>query len=401
MWLSPIRRFFGTGKSTRRSPTSQRIRPVVETLEFRLAPSATVVTDKPDYAPGSTAIINASGFQPGETVQLQVLHNDGLPNTDSAGNYLDGHAPWLVTDGGPGDLDGIVNGSIQTTWTMDSDAAGSSFELTATGETSNLQAQTVFTDASNSPLFTASISPTADTQNHTLSSYTITVTNTSTGSPTVQMGSVDITIPSGYSNVVLATNSPVGSALETWSANVVGSTIELRATTNGARLAPMHFISISFTATSPSTTGTYTWTSAATDDINFAGNSLTLSGSQPSVTITTGNPAPTTTSISPTSNPEGTADFTLTVNGTNFINSSVVQWNGSPLTTSFVSATRLTATVPAADLTEDGTASVTVVTLLPAVAPRTHKLSPLPSRPSTAAAPRCPRSTKEMRQSRG
>jgi len=59
-----------------------------------------IATDKLDYLPESTALIDGTGFQAGETVQLQVLHTDGLPNTDSAGNPLPGYAPWEVTDGG-------------------------------------------------------------------------------------------------------------------------------------------------------------------------------------------------------------------------------------------------------------------------------------------------------------
>src|SRR5581483_3587866 len=77
------------------------------------------------------------------------------------------------------------------------------------------------------------------------------------------------------------------------------------------------------------------------------------------------NPAPTTTSLSPTSATAGAAGFTLTVNGTNFINASTVQWNGANLTTSYVSATKLTATVPAADVASQGTATVTVVNPAP------------------------------------
>jgi hypothetical protein len=72
--------------------------------------------------------------------------------------------------------------------------------------------------------------------------------------------------------------------------------------------------------------------------------------------------APTTTSISPSSCTAGAAQFTLTVNGTNFVSSSKVNWNGSPLTTVFVSATQLTATVPAGNVATVGTASITVVT---------------------------------------
>jgi hypothetical protein len=50
------------------------------------------------------------------------------------------------------------------------------------------------------------------------------------------------------------------------------------------------------------------------------------------------------------------------VNGSSFASSSVVRWNGSSRTTTFVSSTRLTAQISAADVATPGTASVTVVT---------------------------------------
>jgi hypothetical protein len=106
---------------------------------------AAVATDMSDYAPGQTAHIFASSFQPGETVQFQVLHNDGTPNT---GN---GHLPWNVADGGAADLDGKVDGNIETTWYVDPDDSNlSSFNLTATGLDSHLIATTTFTDVGSS-----------------------------------------------------------------------------------------------------------------------------------------------------------------------------------------------------------------------------------------------------------
>jgi hypothetical protein len=56
----------------------------------------------------------------------------------------------------------------------------------------------------------------------------------------------------------------------------------------------------------------------------------------------------------------GSATFTLTVTGTNFNSHSVVQWNGSARTTTFVSSTQLQAQVTAADIASSGTVSVTV-----------------------------------------
>lgn len=51
----------------------------------------------------------------------------------------------------------------------------------------------------------------------------------------------------------------------------------------------------------------------------------------------------------------------LTVNGTNFVSSSTVNWNGSPRATQFVSSTHLTATILASDVAAATCASVTVV----------------------------------------
>ncbi|MGL5940608.1 MAG: DUF4347 domain-containing protein, partial [Waterburya sp.] len=101
-----------------------------------------VTTDKQDYAPGSTAKISGDNFLPGETIELQVVHNDDVPNTGG------GHDPWQVTDGGDGDLDGKVNGSFQTTWYVNpDDSLNSSFDLTAFGLNSGNFASHVFTDS--------------------------------------------------------------------------------------------------------------------------------------------------------------------------------------------------------------------------------------------------------------
>jgi hypothetical protein len=57
----------------------------------------------------------------------------------------------------------------------------------------------------------------------------------------------------------------------------------------------------------------------------------------------------------------GGKGFTLTINGTGFVSTATVNWNGSPLATTFVSASRLTAQVPASDIGQPVTAAVTVV----------------------------------------
>ena len=56
----------------------------------------------------------------------------------------------------------------------------------------------------------------------------------------------------------------------------------------------------------------------------------------------------------------GHAGFTLTVNGSEFASTAVVNWNGSPRTTQFFSSSQLKATIDTADVAHAGTASVTV-----------------------------------------
>ncbi len=76
------------------------------------------------------------------------------------------------------------------------------------------------------------------------------------------------------------------------------------------------------------------------------------------------NPAPSITSVSPNSASPGTG-FTLAVNGTNFVPSSVVNFNGAAKTTSFVSVSQLTASIPASDATVAGSYPVTVINPTP------------------------------------
>lgn len=70
---------------------------------------------------------------------------------------------------------------------------------------------------------------------------------------------------------------------------------------------------------------------------------------------------PTITSVAPADATAGGPAFTLTVTGTNFIPQSVVDWNGGARTTTFKSATSLSAAIQASDIATAGTAEITVV----------------------------------------
>jgi hypothetical protein len=93
------------------------------------ASSATVTTDKTDYAPGETVIITGSGWLPGETVTLNI-HRD---TNDPPDTVLTAVA----------DVDGNITNSVYVVQEYD---LGVTFLLTATGQTSGYTAQTSFTD---------------------------------------------------------------------------------------------------------------------------------------------------------------------------------------------------------------------------------------------------------------
>ena len=76
-------------------------------------------------------------------------------------------------------------------------------------------------------------------------------------------------------------------------------------------------------------------------------------------------PTPVAGNVVPSSVIAGDPDFTLTVNGSGFVDGSVVRWNGADRPTNFLSATQMTAAIPAADIAVAGTASVTVFNPMP------------------------------------
>ena len=88
-------------------------------------------------------------------------------------------------------------------------------------------------------------------------------------------------------------------------------------------------------------------------------------GTSNAMDFTVNNPVPAIVSLSPSSAVSGSAAFTLTVTGTNFVNGSTVRWNGADHTTSFVSATQITAAIPAADVATAGSFNVTVYNATP------------------------------------
>lgn len=96
--------------------------------------------------------------------------------------------------------------------------------------------------------------------------------------------------------------------------------------------------------------------------VDSAAVTVTNPGTGPSnaLTVAIRLPGPVITALTPASLAAGGGPFTLQVNGRNFAAGCVMRWNGSPLLTTFASATQATATVPADRIAAPGEAAITL-----------------------------------------
>jgi len=189
----------------------------------------------------------------------------------------------------------------------------------------------------------------------------VTVTNPAPGGGT--SGSVSFTINTASAPTLTSlapTSVTVGGAAFTLTLTgtgfVTGATVNFG--TNPA-ITPSSVTSTQIVATIPAAD------IATAGTVNVTVTNPAGGGTSNAQTFTINNPAPTETSLSPTSAIAGGAAFTLTVNGTGFVSTSVVKFNGAAKTTTFVNATQLTAAITAADIATAGTAPVTVTNPAP------------------------------------
>jgi hypothetical protein len=82
--------------------------------------------------------------------------------------------------------------------------------------------------------------------------------------------------------------------------------------------------------------------------------------SAPANTPAAAGVTPAITQLVPGGATHGGPAFTLTINGSNFAGSAAVNWNGTPLTTTFVTANQLTAAVSASAITNTGSITIMV-----------------------------------------
>jgi hypothetical protein len=245
-------------------------------------------------------------------------------------------------------------GSIPVTATLmhDSSSRGVTWTLNGPG---TLASQTI-----------ASVTYMSPPHSNVTQSQTATITATSVADAT-KSASVQLTVnpwpaitTSGFQEGQTGTpynetvNASCGTQPYSWS-------IVYGALPPGITLSPQNGV-VSGTPTSP---GTWYFNVQLTDAAGQIAQNPFLSLAVTTVDVSA-NPIPVVYQpLVPSAVAPGGPSFTLTVNGTGFSPTSAVDFNGTPLNTTFASASQLTAQVPANDIASPSTATITVVSPAP------------------------------------
>lgn len=303
---------------------------------------------------GHTLIEGFSEPQPGQDNWFQT------PNT--------GHA-YLNKAGTAADLEAIINPLVasSTNLPMIRSISPSSLPAGSSAQAITLNGLNFFTDSQAT--FNGSSRPTTF-----VSGSQITVQLT--GADLAQAGTAALTVtnaaedgwqssPANFTITGSAPSPPVLSSISPNSAVAGSGAVSITAT--GANFSSNSVVQVNGSPRSTAfvSGAQMTATLTATDTALPASLSITVTtpgvGTSAPVTFTVTSPAPVLSSISPSVATAGGPAFTLTANGSNFVNGAVVQVNGSNRSTTFVSGNQLTASILSSDISSAGTRSVTVV----------------------------------------
>ena len=275
--------------------------------------------------------------------------------------------------------------SVSTTETLEAIATATGYSTSAVQSA----AYTINLPVAATPTFSVAAGTYTSTQTVTISDTTTGATiyyttngTTPTTSSTKYTGAISVSTTETLEAIATATGYAT-SAVQT-----AAYTINLPAATPTFSVAAGTYTTVQTVTISDTTTGatiyyTTNGTTPTTSSSVYSG-AITVSSTETLEAIATAtgystsavasaaytiniptNPVPAISGISPAFTNAGGTVFTLTVNGSGFITGSTVYWGTSALTTTYVSATQLTAQVPAADIAAVGTIAITVQTPTP------------------------------------
>ncbi|MBX0334940.1 hypothetical protein K3G39_17010, partial [Pontibacter sp. HSC-14F20] len=379
-------------------------------LSVQAQNTATVITDKDDYSPGQYVIVSGTGWAPGETVSFDFHETPQVCTSDH-------HVRSTIAE-----EDGSI---LYDQFLINEKHLGVAFVLTATGQSSGHTATTNFTDAGIKNVVVrndaASVTSLCTGQNinvtfravsnefnqygnfGTENTFVAELSNSngSFSSP-ILIGSIksrhdnnndqtisgsiptDLIYGTGYRIRVRSTQpstnnpdnginltintQPIDALAGTDQPNIAGTSTSLAANTPTVGAGEWSIVSGtsgSFSSTS-NPTATFTGNAGTSYILRWTiTNGGCTSADDVTISFSSSNPIPVLTSISPINKAVGDAAFTLIAIGNNFLNSSIIYFNGSPRSTIFVSGTQLTASISASDLATAGVNKITVFTPTP------------------------------------
>jgi FG-GAP-like repeat/Putative Ig domain len=235
---------------------------------------------------------------------------------------------------------------VTATVTNDSSAGGVSWTLNGPGALSNQVGLSVVYDAppaNGSGVQTATIAATSVADNTKTAAVKITINPP----PTIATGS----LPAGSAGTAFSQMVGESGGTPPFAWSIASDPLP-----NGLSLAA----STGTISGTPAEGGTWYFFVQLTDGVGVTAQSLLSIEITPNTP--SGNPVPFLNQpLVPDAVSPGGSQFTLTANGTGFLPTSTVNFNGAALATTFVSNKQLTAVVPAAEIATAATASITVV----------------------------------------
>ena len=237
-------------------------------------------------------------------------------------------------------------------------AGGQSFTLTVNG-------------SGFSPLSVVQYNGTARVTTYVNSStLTIAVSATDIATPTTAQITVFTSAPGGGTSApaVLTVNKyPIPAITSVSPASITVNSPDTLVTIQGSGFTAFSTVQVNGSTLNPNSLNPNLlfFTIPATNLTSLGSLAVTVSnpGSLVSNTVTITvipNPVPTLSGLSPASAALGGAGFTLTVSGSNFVPTSMVQWNGSPRPTTFMNGNQLLAMISATDIQSLGNSNVSV-----------------------------------------
>ena len=281
-----------------------------------------------------TAAIAAGDVASAGTIPIKVVNPDG--GTSAASNFKVNPGP-AISSLSP---NSVGAGAAGFTLTVN----GSNF---VSGSTVQWNGNSRTTTYVNSGKITAAISASDVAASGTIP---VTVVNPDGGTSAAS----NFTVNGGPTISSLSPNNVgAGTGALTLTVNgsnfVSGATVQWNGNNRTTTFANNSQLTAAISASDVASAGTASVTVVNPDSGTSAASTFTI------------NPDPAISSLSPANIGAGSGDFTLTVNGSNFVSSATVQWNGNNRATTFVNSSQLTAAISAGDVASPGTAAVTVL----------------------------------------